>query len=72
MKKLLLHTFFCLVVSGQNYLMAQEKLNIKFGKIAAADFTLPDSAYLKDADAVYIANIGSKAFLENKKEWFTM
>ncbi|MFT4016129.1 MAG: DUF3857 domain-containing protein [Agriterribacter sp.] len=51
---------------AQNYLIAQDKLNIKFGKITPADFDLSKYKYDTGASAVVIADIGSSAFDGNR------
>ncbi len=61
----------CLLVL-QNYLSAQSKLNIKFGKISAADFDLTKNVYDTGAAAVVIADIGSTSFEGNNKGYFTL
>ena len=70
--KALLYAAAALLLCTQNYAHAQDKLNVKFGKIEPADFNLPDSAYLKGADAVYLFDIGKSEFNGNSKGWFTM
>src|SRR5215471_12755283 len=52
----------------------QDKLNIKFGKIAPEDFDLSKSNYDTGAAAVIIADIGNTSFEGNRrgKESFTM
>lgn len=51
---------------------AQEKANIKFGKITSSDFN-PKSALIdSNANAVVIADIGSSDFEGNSKGWFTL
>jgi hypothetical protein len=51
---------------------AQEKSKVKYGKIAPEDFNIPDTGYLKNADAVYIADIGDTRFEGNSKSWFSL
>jgi Domain of Unknown Function with PDB structure (DUF3857)/Transglutaminase-like superfamily len=51
----------------QNYLSAQDKLAIKFGKITPADFDLSHSQYDTGAAAVIIADIGKTTFEGNKR-----
>jgi hypothetical protein len=55
-----------------NTLYAQEKSKIKYGKVTPVDFVLPDSAFLQNADAVYIADIGETNFEGNTKSWFSL
>ncbi len=49
-----------LLCLSQNYLFAQDKLNIKFGKITATDFDLSKSK--PDIGTVVIADIGKWLF----------
>ncbi|SRR5579871_142659 len=56
----------------QSYLSAQEKLNIKFGKITAADFDLSKNKIDSGAAAVIIADIGNTSFEGNSKGDFTL
>ena len=52
---------------------AQDQLNIKFGKISASDFDLPQNNIIdSNTNAVIIADIGSTNFIGNKKGWFTL
>lgn len=49
---------------------AQDKSEIKFGKVAPADFILPASKVIdSNSNAVYIADIGKTTFKGNKKGW---
>ncbi|MBN8785702.1 MAG: DUF3857 domain-containing protein, partial [Terrimonas sp.] len=57
---------------AQNYLIAQDKLNIKFGKITPADFDLSKQKYDTGAAAVIIADIGSSEFDGNNDGWFSL
>ncbi len=61
-----------LVCCTQNYLFAQDKLNIKFGKITPADFDLSKHSFDTGAAAVVIADIGSSAFDGNNDGWFSL
>jgi uncharacterized protein DUF3857/transglutaminase superfamily protein/uncharacterized protein DUF3858 len=58
--------------AGQAQLFAQDRSPVKFGKITAADFTLPARSFDSGAEAVVIADIGSSAFLGNNKGWFSL
>ena len=52
-------------------LIAQDKANIKWGKLSAEDFSLPKSAAIdSNADAVIIADMGYTSFVGNRKGWF--
>jgi hypothetical protein len=72
MKTVALHLLLVLFLVNPYALLSQEKINIKYGKIDPAAFILPDSEYLKGADAVYLADIGSSQFEGNTKSWFTL
>jgi hypothetical protein len=53
-------------------LFAQDKLNIKFGKITAADFDISAQKYDSGAAAVVIADIGKTSFEGNSKGDFSL
>src|ERR1022692_453888 len=53
-------------------LSAQDKLNIKFGKITAADFDLSKQKYDSGAAAVVISDIGKTYFEGNSKGDFSL
>ena len=61
----LLITAACLLL--QNYLSAQDKLNIKFGEIVPTDFDLSKARFDTSAAAVVIAEIGNTSFEGNSK-----
>lgn len=67
MKKTCLLTLVVMLFATHYVLFAQEKQNIKYGKIDAAAFTLPDLPCLQGADAVYLSDIGSSEFIGNAK-----
>ncbi|HTQ64967.1 MAG TPA: DUF3858 domain-containing protein [Puia sp.] len=69
-KKLLI-AFLCICLL-QNYLCAQDKSNIKFGKIAPEDFDLSKNKFDSGASAVIIADIGNTSFEGNIKGYFTL
>src|SRR5688572_10308121 len=46
----------------QNYLLAQEKFDIKFGKVSQADFDLSAYKFDTSAGAVFIADKGTSEF----------
>ena len=50
----------------------KEKLDIKFGKVTAADFDLSKHSIDTGANAVVIADLGSSAFEGNNDGWFTL
>jgi hypothetical protein len=56
----------------QNYLSAQEKPDLKFGKVSPEDFNLSAHKFDTTAGAVYIADIGTADFEGNKKSWFSV
>src|ERR1700689_4707085 len=59
--------FFCFFLL-QHFLHAQEKINIKFGKIAVADFDLSKYKFDTAAPAVVIADMGSSEFEQNTRK----
>ncbi len=61
-----------LLFLSQNYLIAQDKLNIKYGKITPADFDLSKYSFDTSVSAVVIADIGSSGFVGNTKGWFSL
>jgi hypothetical protein len=56
----------------QNYLSAQEKPDIKFGKVDVKDFDLSGHKIDTSAGAVYIADIGTTDFEGNNDGWFSI
>lgn len=56
----------------QNYLIAQDKLNFKYGKISPADFDLSKNKFDTSVSAVVIADVGSSGFDGNTKGWFSL
>ena len=56
----------------QSHSSAQDKLNIKFGKISSADFDLSKQSYDSGAAAVVIADIGNSTFEGNNKSGFSI
>ena len=61
-----------LMMTTQNYLFSQDKLNIKFGKVEASDFDLSKFTIDSGANAVVIADIGDSYFEGNNKGWFSL
>lgn len=62
---------WCYLISQNS--IAQEKSNIKFGKVNVEDFNLGQLPNVDTAStAVIIADIGSTEFEGNKKGWFTL
>lgn len=55
-----------------NFISAQEKLVIKFGKISPSDFIVNSPVVESNANAVVLADIGSCEFEGNRKGWFTL
>lgn len=72
MKNKTLTLAVALLCLSQNYLFAQDKLNIKFGKITTADFDLSKSKPDTGAGAVVIADIGKSDFEGSNKGWFSL
>src|SRR4051812_5318806 len=68
-KKVLLLLFF---IQAAFYIKAQDKLNIKYGKIVPADFTITSPIVDSNCNAVVLADIGSCEFEGNNKGWFTL
>jgi Domain of Unknown Function with PDB structure (DUF3858)/Transglutaminase-like superfamily len=65
----------CIIASFlllQQYLPAQDKSNVKFGKVTPADFDLSKSSFDTSAPAVVIADIGNTSFTGNGKGAFTL
>ncbi len=60
----------CLFVS--NVTFSQEKLNIKFGKITAADFEVTSPLIDSNTNAIVLADIGNTEFDGNFRDWFTL
>jgi hypothetical protein len=54
------------------FLSAQDKSNVKFGKISPADFDLSSQKIDSGAGAVVIADVGSSEFQGNNKGWFSL
>jgi Domain of Unknown Function with PDB structure (DUF3858)/Transglutaminase-like superfamily len=69
-KKFSLFVFFAITCICN--LQAQDKSNIKFGKISPADFNLETAKFDSGANAVIIADIGSTSFEGNDKGFFTL
>ena len=70
--KQLLPAIAFLLLFSQNYLSAQEKLNIKFGKVSPEDFDLSKNKFDTSTAAVIIADIGNTSFEGNNKGDFTL
>lgn len=67
--KLLFAAFFCLTALP---ILAQDKSNIKFGKILPQDFSIKIYSIDSNANAVVIADIGSTEIVGNSKGWFSL
>jgi len=52
--------------------VAQEKLNIKFGRVNPQDFDLSQQKIDTGANAVVIADVGSSSFDGNTKGFFSI
>jgi hypothetical protein len=68
--RLLAPIVLCLFVSTVSF--SQEKLNIKFGKITAADFEVNSPLIDSNTNAIVLADIGNTEFEGNNKEWFSL
>jgi hypothetical protein len=64
----ILTVLYCLVSTAN----AQERPDIKFGKITPADFTINSPLVDSNANAVVIADFGSSEFEGNMKGWFSI
>ncbi|MBS1935118.1 MAG: DUF3857 domain-containing protein, partial [Bacteroidetes bacterium] len=67
--------FLCVLLCGMAsvyHLSAQDKLNIKFGKITPQDFDLSKYHFDSSASAVIIADMGNSAFEGNNKGGFSL
>src|SRR5688572_11194143 len=66
--------FLCFVFTlmCQQQLSAQDKLDLKFGKLSPQDFNLSGVQFDTSAGAVYIADVGLTEFEGNNKSWFSM
>lgn len=72
MKNNILLLVIALLGLSQNYLIAQNKLNIKYGKIDISDFDLSQKKFDTSVNAVVIADIGRSDFVGNNKGWFSL
>lgn len=53
-------------------LRAQDKISDKFGKVTAADFTLPSTSIIdSNSSAVILADAGNIGFVGNEEGWFS-
>jgi hypothetical protein len=72
MRRMRLTLAIGIFLSALNLSFAQEKLNIKYGKVTAADFDLSKQKYDTGVHAVVLADIGMSTFEGNTKSWFTL
>ncbi|MEO6330351.1 MAG: DUF3857 and transglutaminase domain-containing protein, partial [Ginsengibacter sp.] len=72
MPKLNKTIFIVTAIIFSTSLCAQDKLNIKFGKVSASDFNLPENRYDTAAAAVIIADVGFSRFEGNNTGGFTL
>lgn len=70
MQKILL-TSVCFLLS-HIILDAQEKLNVKFGKIQPQDFTITSPLLDSNVNAIVLSDQGSSEFQGNTKGWFKL
>jgi transglutaminase-like putative cysteine protease len=54
------------------FLLAQNKVNVKFGKVSPEDFSKKVYSVDSNASAVVIADIGSSEIVGNSKGWFSL
>src|ERR1700743_1901611 len=67
----LLATALC-VCFLQSYCIAQDKSNVRIGKVSPAVFNLPANPIIDtNTDAVILADVGSVHFVGNKHNWFS-
>jgi transglutaminase-like putative cysteine protease len=63
---------FVLLVFLQSYCYAQDKSNVRFGKVIPEDFKLPVTPIIdSNTNAVIVYNAGSVSFIGNKQGWFS-
>lgn len=67
--KLPLSLFFCAIAFS---LLAQDKSNVKFGKVSPEDFKTKIYSIDSNANAVIVADIGSTEIVGNNKGWFSL
>lgn len=61
-----------LLISMAGAINAQNKLNVKFGKVEMADFSVSSPVVDSGTNAVVLSDIGSTSFEGNASGWFTM
>lgn len=66
----LLSFFLCILFLSTS--QAQDKLNIKFGKVSPDDFNLKSSVIDSSANAVVVADVGFSEFQGNTKGYFSL
>src|SRR5688572_7320138 len=69
MKLLILLSFLTLIVLDVS---AQEKVNVKFGKVSPKDFETKVYEIDSNASAVVIADVGHSSMEGNTKGWFSL
>jgi len=72
MTKKIFAIFMLAGLSSRAPVFAQEKLDVKFGKITPGDFSLSADKFDSGANAVVIADIGNTSFVGNTKGFFTL
>src|SRR5664279_1205602 len=60
--------FLLLILFTQSNLIAQDKSDIKFGKVKAADFDITSTLIDSSTNAVVVADIGKSVFIANTSE----
>ncbi len=62
-------SFLLVLLFIQTNLLAQDKLNIKFGKVAAQDFDIKSVLIDSSTNAVVVADVGNSKFIANTSEF---
>jgi Domain of Unknown Function with PDB structure (DUF3857)/Transglutaminase-like superfamily len=60
--------FLLVCILLQNNLYAQEKLNIKFGKVTPGDFDITSALIDSSTNAVVVADVGKSSFIANASD----
>ena len=69
-RKILLLVISCMTSSTIS--LAQDKIPVKFGKLAPQDFNVRPGGADSAADAMIVADFGTSEFEGNQKGWFTL
>ncbi|MEP7106802.1 MAG: transglutaminase domain-containing protein [Ferruginibacter sp.] len=68
MRTLKISCLLLLLFSIQSSLLAQDKLNIKFGKVKPEDFDVKSALIDSSTNAVVVADVGKSSFIANSTE----